>query len=39
MSFIGNINNVLQSYGIGGSYEMPIFSDIYITIFSDILLV
>lgn len=28
MSFIGNINNVLQSYGIGGSYEMPIFSDI-----------
>lgn len=35
MSFIGDINNVLQSYGISGSYKMPISSDIYLTIFSD----
>lgn len=39
MIFMSGINNVLQSYGISGSYEMTISSDIYLTIFSDVLLV
>jgi hypothetical protein len=39
MIFMSGINNVLQSYGIGCSYEMPINSDISITIFSDAMLI
>lgn len=35
---MNDINTVLQSYGIGGSYKMAINSDIDLTIFSDALL-